>query len=287
VKVKLPDNFQALLARCWASRWPLPLALCLGGALLLLIHGNPLEIQEMHWLDQVLRWRAQLGLAPVADPHIVHLDLETDDLAKLPDVAAEYRNAADIITEASDLGASVIVFDIVFGRGSRESAQPILDAIERAKSNNCSVVLAEYLNGPMEITRSFPFGERLRPSGLTNVQSDADGVLRRYAFVQRGPDGLEPSLALAAYLAWRKVDWTKANRSPERGIASWTELSADNLALKLREVSVAPVILNFRTDSDASGRGSFRHYNRPRLHLLYSTRLRNCHKISVSIFLQN
>jgi hypothetical protein len=55
------------------------------------------------------------------------------------------------------------------------------------------------------------------------------------------PDGLEPSPALAAYLAWRKFDWST---SPEWGIASWKELTADNSALKLREVSVAPVILN-------------------------------------------
>jgi CHASE2 domain-containing sensor protein len=271
VKAKLPDNFELLLVRCWASRWTLPLALFLGGALLLLIHENPLEIQEMHWLDQMLRWRAEFGLAPVADPHIVHLDLDTDDLNK-PDVAAEYRNIADIIAEASDLGASVIVLDIVFGRGSRESAQPILDAIERAKSNNCSVVLAEFVQGPLEITRSFPFGERLRPSGLTNVQSDADGVFRRYAFVERGTDGLEPSLALAAFLAWRRVDWSETNRSLEKGIVSWTELTADSLALKRREASVEPVILNFRTDWDASGPGSLRHYSRARLHLLHSTR---------------
>jgi CHASE2 domain-containing sensor protein len=122
VKEKLLDKFQALLVCCWASRWSLPLALCLGGALLVLFHGNPLEAQEMRWLDQVLRWRAKLGLSPAADPHIVHLDLDTNELDKLPDLVAEYRNAADVITEASDLGASVIVFDIVFGRGSRESA---------------------------------------------------------------------------------------------------------------------------------------------------------------------
>jgi CHASE2 domain-containing sensor protein len=272
VKVKLPDKFEALVVRCWASRWPLPLALCLGGALLVLLHGNPLEAQEMRWLDQVLRWRAKLGLAPSPDPHIVHLDLDTDDLDKLPDLVAEYRNVADLITEASDLGASVIVFDIVFGRGSRESAQPILEAIERAKSNNCSVVLAEFLDGPLEVKRSFPFGQRLRPSGLTNVQSDADGVLRRYAFVHRGPDGLEPSLALAAYLAWRRLDWGKVNRSPERGIVNWTELSADYSALKPRQVSVAPAVLNFRTDWDASGAGSFRHYSRAKLRSLHSIR---------------
>ena len=165
--MKLPDNFEVLLARCWASRWTLPLALWLGGALLLLIHGNPLEIQEMHWLDQVLRWRADLRLAPAADPHIVHLDLDTDDLDK-PDVAAEYRNVGDIITEASELGASVIVLDIVFGRGSRESAQPILDAIERAKSNNCSVVLAEF-EPFRHLSRVAPFrvGVQMRDSLYT------------------------------------------------------------------------------------------------------------------------
>ena len=162
----------------------------------------------------MLRWRADIGLARQPDPHIVHLDLGTDDLDKLPDLAQEYQNAADIITEASDLGASVIVFDIVFGRGSRDSAQPILDAIERAKSRNCSVVLAEFLSGPLELKRSFPFGERLRPSGLANVQADSDGVLRRYAFVHRGPDGLEPSLALAAYFSWREIDWRKQRVQP-------------------------------------------------------------------------
>jgi CHASE2 domain-containing sensor protein len=251
----------------------LPLGLYLGGALLLLLHGNPLETQEMRWLDQVLRWRAKLGLAPAVDPHIVHLDLDTDELEKLPDLAAEYRNAADLITEVSELHASVIVFDIVFGRGSRESAQPILDAIERAKSKNCSVVLAEFLDGPLEVKRSFPFGDRLRPFGLADAPSDADGVLRHYAFVHRGPDGLEPSLALAAYLVWRKLDWSKVNRLPERGIASWTELSADYSARKPRQVSVEPVILNFRTDWDASGPGSFHHYSHAQLHLLHSTRL--------------
>ena len=268
MKVKFPDKFQA-------SQWALPLALCVGGGLLVLLHGNPLETEEMRWLDQLLRWRAELGLAPAVDPHIVHLDLDADDLGRLPDLAAEYRDAAAVINEASDLGASVIVFDIVFGRGSREDAQPILEAIERVKLTNCSVVLAEFLQGSPEIKRSFPFGDRLRPAGWANVQSDSDGVLRRYAFVQRGPDGLEPSLALAAYFAWSKLDWSKVNRLPEMGIISWAELNADNTALEPRQVSVTPAILNFRTDWDAAGAGSFRHYSRAQLQLLHSTRQRS------------
>ena len=160
----------------------------------------------------------------------------------------------------------------MFGRGSRESAQPILDAIERAKSRNCSVVLAEFLSGPLELKRSFPFSERLRPAGLANVQADSDGVLRRYAFIHRGPDGLEPSLALAAYFSWREIDWSKATNPPDRQIANWMELSADNSALEPRQVSVVPAILNFRSAWDASGRGSFRHYTRTQLQALHSSR---------------
>jgi CHASE2 domain-containing sensor protein len=226
----------------------------------------------MRWLDQALRWRAKLGLAPNIDPHIVHLDLDSDDLDKSPDPVTEYQNIADLITEISELGASVIVFDVVFGRGSRESAQPILEAIEHARSNKCSVVLAEFLDGSLEVKRSFPFVERLQPSGLANVKSDADGVLRHYAFVHKASHALEPSLALAGYLAWRRLDWDRVDRSPERGVVSWTELSADYSASKQRQVSVAPVVLNFRTDWDDSGAKSFRHYSRADLRSLQSTR---------------
>jgi CHASE2 domain-containing sensor protein len=272
VKADLLPKLKAQVGRFWRSQWALTLVLCLSGALFLLFRGYPFEIQEIRWLDRVLRWRADIGLARQPDPHIVHLNLGTDDLDRLPDLAQEYQNAADIITEASDLGASVIVFDIVFGRGSRESAQPILDAIERAKSRNCSVSLAEFLHGPLELKRSFPFGERLRPSGLANVQADSDGVLRRYAFVHRGPDGLEPSLALAAYLSWREIDWSRATSFPEKQIVSWMELSADNSALETRQVSAVPAILNFRSAWDASGRASFRYYTRTQLQSLHSTR---------------
>ena len=272
MEADLLHKLKGQAGRFWRSQWALTLTLCLGGALLLLFRGNPFEIYEIRLLDSVLRWRADVGLAREPDPHIVHLDLAIDDLDKLPDLAQEYKNAADIIDEASDLGVSVIVFDIVFGRGSRDSAQPILDAIERAKSRNCSVVLAEFLSGPLELKRSFPFGERLRPAGLANVQADSDGVLRRYAFIHRGPDGLEPSLALAAYFSWREIDWSKATNPPDRQIANWMELSADNSALEPRQVSVVPAILNFRSAWDASGRGSFRHYTRTQLQALHSSR---------------
>jgi CHASE2 domain-containing sensor protein len=138
-------RLKAFAKRLWSRQWLLALVLCLSGGLWLLVRGNPLEIYEFRFLDRMLRWRAAVGLVLPPDSHIVHLDLDADYLDKLPDLSQEYQDVADIVTEASELGASVIVFDIVFGRGSRESAQPILDAIERAKSRNCSVILAEFL----------------------------------------------------------------------------------------------------------------------------------------------
>ena len=263
-------RLKAFSKRLWSSQWLLALVLCLIGGLWLLVGGNPLEIYEFRFLDSMLRWRAEVGLVHPPDSHIVHLDLDADYLDKLPDLPQEYQDAADIVTQASELGASVIVFDIVFGRGSRESAQPILDAIEDAKSRNCSVVLAEFLHGPLELKRSFPFNERLRPSGLANVQADSDGVLRRYAFVRPGPEGLEPSLALAGYLCWREIEWDKVTRSAES--ASWMELNASNSALEPRQVDVVPILLNFRNAWDASGTASFRHYTRGQLRSLHSAR---------------
>ncbi len=272
MRAGLLRDLMARAGRFRCSQWALTLALCLSAALLLLFRGDLFEIHELRWLDNGLRWRADIGLARQPDPHIIHLDLNTEDLDKLPDIEHEYQNAADIINEASDLGVSVIVLDIVFGRGSRENAAPILEAIHHASSRNCSVILAEFLHGPLELKRSFPSGERLRPSGLANVETDSDGVLRRYAFTHLGPDGLEPSLALTAYLSWREIDWDLVTTLPERKNVSWMELSPDNSTLERRQASVLPAILNFRSAWDTTGTSSFRHYTRGQLRSLYSNR---------------
>lgn len=272
MRAGLLRDLMARAGRFRCSQWALTLALCLSAALLLLFRVDLFEIHELRWLDNGLRWRADIGLARQPDPHIVHLDLNTEDLDKLPDIEHEYQNAADIINEASDLGVSVIVLDIVFGRGSRDDAAPILEAIQHASSRNCSVILAEFLHGPLEPKRSFPFGERLRPSGLANVQADSDGVLRRYAFTHLGPDGLEPSLALTAYLSWRKIDWDTVTTVHERKSVSWMELSPDNSTLEPRQASVLPAILNFRSAWDTTEKSSFRHYTRAQLRSLYLNR---------------
>ena len=87
MKADLLHKLKAQAGRLWRSQWALTLILFLSGASLLLFRGDPFEVQELRWLDAVLRWRADIGLARQPDPHIVHLDLGIDDLDKLPDLA--------------------------------------------------------------------------------------------------------------------------------------------------------------------------------------------------------
>jgi class 3 adenylate cyclase/CHASE2 domain-containing sensor protein len=249
-------------------------------ALWLLLFGNPVEILELRWLGQLLRWRAAAGIAPPVDSHIVHLDIDRQDLKSLATIGLEYENAAKIIYEAAALGAKVVVFDIIFSRGSKEESQPILDAMEDAKRSGTQVVLAEALEPGLagdhlqERIRSFPFTERLTgPAGLINIRSDSDGVLRRYALVQRGPQGYEPSLAFAAFLCWRDLKW-KDVEFPSSTIVQWPELGPDYKSMVSRRVGVDPVLLNFRAPwsfrtGNMNGSSVFLHYRLDQLHRAY------------------
>ncbi|HEY8834592.1 MAG TPA: CHASE2 domain-containing protein, partial [Chthoniobacterales bacterium] len=185
------------------SPWPLLLGICGAAALWTSVAGDPFESLEMRWFGQILRWRYERGIAPPAEPSIVHVDVTQVDLRKTPTLELEYQSAANIIRQAFELGAKVIAFDVVFGRGNQEMADPILKEIEQSKAQNKTVILAEALlpspeDGKEERVRSFPFRERLLSAGLINVRADSDGVLRRYDYVHRaGADKYEPSLALA------------------------------------------------------------------------------------------
>src|ERR1051325_2677702 len=195
------------------SPWPLLLVICGATALWTLLAGDPFEGLEMRWFGQILRWRYERGMAPPTDPSIVHVDITQADLRKTPTLELEYQNAANIVRQAFDLGAKVVAFDVVFGRGDAAMADPILKEIERGRAQNKTVVLAEALvpsseNGKEERARSFPFRDRLLPAGLINVIADSDGVLRRYDYARSaGPGKFEPSLALASYLAWKEIAW--------------------------------------------------------------------------------
>jgi adenylate cyclase len=264
-RIRIPDYL--------VSVWPLAITATGAALLWLLFFGNPLEIVEMRWLGQLLRWRAVAGIAPPVDPHVVQLDIDRREFEGFSTIALEYQNAANIIREAGALGASVVVFDIIFARGSQAESQPILDAIDEVGRQGTQVVLAEALEPRLgdgrvlERIRSFPFTGKLRvPSGLINAQSDSDGVLRRYALVGRGPEGLEPSLALAAYLSWRGLNWQDVS-IPSSTIVRWPELGPDNKSITPREVGVEPVLLNFRTawsfrtNDENAAKSVFIHYS--------------------------
>jgi class 3 adenylate cyclase/CHASE2 domain-containing sensor protein len=257
------------------SPWPLLLAICGTAAVWILVGGSPLEPLEMRWFGQILRWRYERGLAPPADPNIVHVDITRTDLEKLPTLELEYRNAANIIRQTTELGARVVAFDVVFARGDQALAEPILKEVERAKEESRTVLFAEALlpsieNGKEERMRSFPFRERVLPAGLINVQADGDGVLRRYGYVHlSGSDKYDPSLGLACYLAWRDVDWDKGVTFPRPGVLRWEEISSDFTTIEPRELKLDPILLNYRSPWSGAGPAAFRHYTGGQLGALY------------------
>lgn len=230
----------------------------------------------MRWFGRVLRWRYEHGLAPPADPNVVHADITRQDLEKLPTLELEYQNAATIIRQATELGARVIAFDVVFGRGNPAMAEPILKEVERARAENRAVIFAEALlpsaeSGKEERIRSFPFRERLLPAGLINVQADGDGVLRRYEYAHGSGGKYEPSLGLACYLAWRDVDWDKGVTFPRPGVSRWEEISGDFTTIEPRELELKPVLLNYRCPWSGFGPAAFRHYNLAQFSELHET----------------
>ena len=257
------------------SPWPLLLSICGAAALWTLLAGDPFEALEMRWFGQILRWRYHHAIAPPVDPSIVHVDITPVDLRKTPTLESEYQNAANIIRQTAELGAKVIAFDVIFGRGDQTMADPILKEIEHAKTQSKTVILAEALlpspeNGKEERVRSFPFRERILPAGLINVRADNDGVLRRYDYTQlSGTNKHDPSLALACYLAWKDISWDSAVTFPKTDVIRWDELSSDFTTVEPRELKLETVLLNYRSPWTGNGPAAFRHYDVAQLDRLY------------------
>ena len=217
-------------------------------ALVILIAGNPLEQIEREGFDQALRARAQLGWTPAADRRITILGIDDADMAALPDLTAEYQAVAAAIAQASELGAAVIVLDVIYARGTPDMAAPILAAVEKGSP----VVFAEALrqsadgDGSARRLRSFPFrAEPMEPAGLINIDVDADGVHRSYALLRAGERGVEPALALASYFALRGVEWKSEVRQPRPGVIEWREGTAGAMR-EIGEPVPAARLLNFR-----------------------------------------
>ena len=109
----------------WTKPWPLHLGLCACAMAFVLTLGNPLETQELQWFGQCLRWRFAAGWAPPVERSILHLNIDQDDLKNLSSLETEYATAARIVREASELGARVVAFDIVFSRANAQMAQSL------------------------------------------------------------------------------------------------------------------------------------------------------------------
>ena len=238
----------------WRSPWLVPLGLIVLGSIAMIFFGDPFERLEMIWLDQLLRLRLSVGMTPRVDDRLVHLDLALKD--EKATAAQEYKDAAKIIQEAAASGAEVVVFDVIFGRGDITAAEPLLDAMEKVRSEyRCIVILGE--SGEGGGVRSFPFVDaRYQPAGMLDVPNDVDGVYRRYTFID--PAG-EPSLALSAYLAFQGITWPGDLRSESKSVR-WTEATGSE-----RSVPREPTLLNFRSRWDHQGPETFRHYRRDEL----------------------
>jgi CHASE2 domain-containing sensor protein len=231
-------------------RWRLAMGAVIAVALIMVSTSARLfEPWEMRWLDQVLRWRLDWGLAPDVNPRIVDLDLGVDD--EKADAQETYDDAGAIIDEGAFCGATVVAFDCVFLRGTDRTTKKLQESIARARAKGCVVVLGEVLGGGLR--RSFPFAERYQPAGFIDATESPDGIFRNYQMVYRNGALLEPSFALATYLAWLGVDWPRDIRFDRSRQVQWSEGEGAQSA------SEAPVLLNFRAPWHYSGPKAFSH----------------------------
>lgn len=245
---------------------PLHAALTVLAAGWVLLFGTPLERQEARWFDQCLRWRSTRGLSQPVDGRILHLDITEQDLAALPTLESEYHATVQLIRDATALGADLLIFDVIYHRGSQTLAQPIVEAIQQSRG----VVLAEGLYAvpgpPAQETRvrSFPFlSSPVAPTGLINIHPDQDGIHRHYTLFRATAGGLEPSLALAAYLASQGVRWPEDVTVVGHNRISWKELSPDGTSWVTRglaaQVGGRPPLLDFRSGWTSTGPSAFHH----------------------------
>ena len=150
--------------------WRSNTALCVLSALCVLAFGTPLEFLERRWFDLGLKIRELRGQTPPADPRVVLVGIDDEDLVSLHSLEDEYQAAADCIRQASDLGAAVVALDVVYARGTERLAQPILEAAGKGASVVAAEAVRKGVDGRDVRIRSFPWRkERWLPAGLINV----------------------------------------------------------------------------------------------------------------------
>ncbi len=228
--------------------WRSNTALCGVSALLVLVFGTPLEFLERRWFDFGLKLREWCGRTPLSDPRVVVVGVDDEDLVSLHSLEDEYRAAAECIRQASDLGAAVVVLDVIYARGTEQIAKPILEAAGRG----VLVVAAEAVrtggDGRDVRLRSFPWRpERWLPAGLINVEPDPDGSRRAYPLFPTAGRGSEAALGLAAYFAVKGLQPGVDLRMEGLGEVEWEELAEDGKGAVRRRLSDdRKRLLNFR-----------------------------------------
>ncbi|MFN8607118.1 MAG: serine/threonine-protein kinase [Vulcanimicrobiota bacterium] len=196
-------------------------ALCLLS--LWFLAGHPLDTWAF---DNFLRVRQ--SYAPPVSPHIALLDIDAEQLKEWPGTRQEYDGLADLISRLRQQGARVIALDLILARGEKADFTKFWEQVV----DHPDIVLGRTLTEQTQL----PEGLARPTEGLLYLQTDSDGVIRRYNW------GNPPSLALACYLNLRGIpsleeDFDQTGRAWKRAIpaqvwlderAPWTEESPRN-----------------------------------------------------------
>jgi len=221
--------------------WPFAMVIAACAAIWMGAAQSPFKRFDRELDDAILRARLKLGMAARPDGSIFLIGTEKNDLDGLSTIAGEYRNYAEIIDIANDLGAAVTAFDLILARGGPAEAEPVLTAARRGRG----VVFAEADTGEKETLRSFIFAPREMPGGLVNIRADSDTVTRGYDYARLSGGVCRPSLALAVYLAARGSN-ADLNCAAD-GSVGWADLGPDSKSLVERRIPRTVALVNFRS----------------------------------------
>lgn len=264
--------------------WLAPLLVLLLLLAIRFFWGSFAETLERSWLDRALRFRAaeerpegvgeaqtvqaaSRGFARPLDDRISFVEINMDD-----DIAGrfaregEFAASAKALETMASLGPRVIAVDILYSYGRQEDQQVLADTIRRINEKGLTTIVS-----PMEIEArgtgivySVPAaGGGTLPSGLVNVEPDADNNWRRYRFTRQYQGQTLPSLALAAYSA-SLPEMLGAKPVEDRpGVMEWKTLTEDG-DIATQSVNDAPFFLNLQHSyyNDSYDRQAGRTYRR-------------------------
>jgi len=174
---------------------------------------------ELKTIDWRFSWR---GIESVDDSPIVIVTIDDQSMESLPDrwpwPRSYYAHVVDNLTEA---GAKVIGIDVIFDKSDPygpEKDRQFAEAIRRSGR----VVLT----GKLEESQSYrypvpPIPELLQADstwGVVAIQSDADGIYRRYILAQKLKNDVFPAFGLQVLRKFKGYPPTESIRFTEQGV---------------------------------------------------------------------